>query len=211
MKRTFVLLSCILFWSLGLAQESTYLRNEITLGFGIGSSPEKNIFNLPSGDVQGSPEIAIYFAYNYSLDERFAIGFQGYGYVQTISNVAIIDGSGSMRSVSFDLSPISVGIQGRYLLSSGTIQPYMFGMVNLAAGSLENNEFGTLSMLGFTAGGGAGLRIFAGESVTIALQGIASLGTANFKEKPFLNSTGKEFNPGFFGLTLNVAYLWGIP
>lgn len=191
--------------------EPPYLQHEIGLGFGFGSSFESTIFNLPSNDAQGSPSLVFSLIYCYNLDERLALGFQLFGFVQTIKNVGVTDASNNFKIVDFDLEPYNLGVQGRYLLATGNLQPYIFGMLNLVGGSLENKEFGTLSLLGFSAGAGAGLRMFVHETVTIFLQGTGSFGSASFKEKPFLNSTGKEFNPSMLGLTLNAAYHWGIP
>jgi hypothetical protein len=57
--------------------------------------------------------------------------------------------------------------------------------------------------------GGASASLKLGESFALSLEALASLGSANWKQKPFLNSSGREFNPSLIALTLNLSYLWG--
>jgi hypothetical protein len=59
--------------------------------------------------------------------------------------------------------------------------------------------------------GGAGASLKLGESFALSLEALASLGSANWKQKPFLNSSGREFNPSLLSLTLNLSYMWGDP
>ena len=183
--------------------------HEFTLAFGTASSSEKSAFNLPANDIRVSPSFSFYLGYYYSFTEQIAVGSHIIGYSQTIKGVGVTDASNNFKIVSFDFLPYNIGLQGRYLLLTGTAQPFLSAMINFVGGSLQNNEYGTLTIFGFTAGGTAGVRIFLFESVTISVQGFASFGSASFKDKPFLNSVGKDFDPSMTGVILGAAYHWG--
>lgn len=211
MKRISVILYLAMLTSTLSAQEFTqesYQPHEFILAFGMVSSPEKSVFNVPANDVAASPDFSYYAGYYYSLSENLAVGGHIAGYSQTINNVAIIDASSSFKIVSFDLFPYNLGVQVRYLLMAGVVQPFVSGSASLAAGTLQNKEYGTLTMLGFSVGATAGARVFIFDAVSLCLQGFASFGSASFKQKPFLNSVGKEFNPSMMGVNFGAAYHW---
>lgn len=183
--------------------------HEFTLAFGTASSSEKSAFNLPANDIRVSPSFSFYLGYYYSFTEQIAVGSHIIGYSQTIKDVGVTDASNNFKIVSFDFLPYNIGLQGRYLFLTGPVQPFISAMVNFVSGSLSNNEFGTLTILGFTAGGSAGIRVFLFDSLTLSANGFALFGSASFKDKPFLNSTGKDFDPSMTGLVFGIAYHWG--
>ncbi len=212
MYRT-ILLCCFLIATAQLSAQE--IEQEIVrphafiLAFGTASTTEGSVFNVPAADVPASPDLSIYLGYFYSLSEHLALGTHLLGYSQTINNVLIIDASSTSKVVSFDLFPYNVGIQARYLFLTGSVQPFVSAMGNIVLGTLANDQYGTLTLFGFSAGGIAGARVFLFDSVSLSIQGYATFGTSSFKQKPFQNSVDDDFDPSMAGVIFGVAYHWG--
>ena len=83
---------------------------------------------------------------------------------------------------------------------------YYFSMTNMF-GSLKNSDLGELELSGLSAGGGSNLIL--GDNWSMALEAIASFGSTNWKQPPFTNSSGKEFDPSMMALLAKVSYIWG--
>jgi hypothetical protein len=210
MKIFNLLLSILIFTNIVFCQEApTYKQHEVILGFGVAKSFEKNVFNVPD-DVKGSPDIEINMAYFYHLSEQFAVGCHLYGFVQS-KIPFMVSQNGNISKINLDLSSLNLGMQGRYFLSSQRFSPFVFAGINLVSGSVTGKEAGTLNHTGFSFCGGTGATLKLGESFALSLEALASLGSANWKQKPFLNSSGREFNPSLLSLTLNLSYMWGDP
>jgi hypothetical protein len=210
MKNLFLLISILLFTNISFGQEApAYKRHEVALGFGVAKSFEKNVFNVPD-DVKGSPDIEMNMAYFYHLSEQFAVGCHLYGFIQS-KIPFMVSQNGNISKINLDLSSLNLGMQGRYFLSSQRFSPFVFAGINLVSGSVTGKEAGTLNHTGFSFCGGAGASLKLGESFALSLEALASLGSANWKQKPFLNSSGREFNPSLLSLTLNLSYMWGDP
>jgi len=212
MYRIALLCYCLLFVAHLSAQDieqETLRPHEFILAFGTASSAEGSVFNLPADDVHASPDFSFYLGYYYSLSERLAVGGHFFGYSQTINDVGIIDASSTFKIVSFNLAPMHLGLQVRYMLMTGSVEPFVSAMANIVVGSLENKEYGTLTMFGYGAGGTAGVRVYIFDSVTFSIHGYGAFGSASFKKNPFLNSVGKDFNPSMAGVIFGLAYHWG--
>ena len=210
MKNLYLLLLILFFTNIIFGQEAlTYKRHEVSLGFGGATSFEKNVFNVPD-DAKASPEIEGNMAYYYHLGEQYALGFHIYGFVQSKIHFMVSQNS-IISKVNLDLSSFNLGLQGRYFFSIQRFSPYVFAGLNMVSGSVTSKETGTLNHTGFSFCGGTGVSLKLGESFALSLEAIASLGSASWKQKPFLNSNGREFNPSLLSLTLNLSYLWGDP
>ncbi|KAB2878805.1 porin family protein [bacterium] len=197
-----ILIVALISWVLPL-QGQDLLRHELFFGLGWAKSYEKSIFNL-SPDAKSSPELAINISYLYHLKEHMALGFQIYGFSETTPKYNV-DGD----NVTFDLSAFNLGVQARYIFMRGSFEPYGYLALNLASGSAENKKTGTLNYNGFSYGGGVGLNKRITEKIYASLEALTSFGSANWKERPFINSSGKKFNPAMTAVVVNISYRWG--
>jgi hypothetical protein len=195
-----------------IAQEEPGLplfRNEIGFGVGIASPTEKHPLNVP-GEQKVSTSVAINFLYRYHVTSRFSVGVQMFGYTgKTPSYTVQKEGESFTRDLSFTLTSLDLGVQVRYAFLESTIRPYAFGMLNYVAGAVQNDEAGTLNNSGFSAGGGVGVAWMVGAQIALSLEGVGAFGNATWKQRPFLNSSGTEYDPSVLGLLVSVSYFWG--
>ncbi len=189
-------------------EEKTTPQHEFLIAGGTGWSSERSVFNVTAGDVPAEPGFVYYAGYFLNFTDQIAVGSQFYGSFQSIPNVGVTDASSNFRIVTFDLSILHIGLKGRYLFFPPPVQPYLLVAINLVSGSLENKDFGNVSLLGFSVAAAAGFRFKVLESVSFSIQGLTSFGSASFKSNPFTNSTGKDFNPSMTAVTIGVAYHW---
>lgn len=189
-------------------QTDEYSLFQVTLGLGQALSFEKDVFNVPS-DVKGSPDLGANIGFYRHLSPTFAAGLQIYVTVQEIPGFAVTDNSGMTRIVTFDLSNVSVAAHGRWIFSRESIKPYAFGLICLTSSTVESKETGELSAGGFGAGVGGGIEVPFSSSFSFSIEAILVLGTAKWKQRPFLNSSSDAYNPSIAGLSLNLSYHWG--
>jgi hypothetical protein len=208
MKRAIFFLSVVLLFTMGLyAQQdsvSGIIPNEISFGLGAAKSFEKNIFNIPD-DVEGGTNLGISIAYFRHLNEHWAVGVNLFGYMKTVDNVIILRG-GSLENVNIDVSLINITGEAKYIFSRGTVEPYCLAFLAYSSGSLESEKLGRLNLSGVSGGAGAGLAVPLTKSFVISAEALASVGTAKWKEAPFLNSDGSDFNPSFIALFGQISY-----
>jgi hypothetical protein len=170
---------------------------------------EQDIFNVP-GDLASEPEMLISFGYLFNIDERDAVGFSVYGGTETTPAVMLLlPGGTTAVPISFELDTYNTGVRLRHTFSRAKFAPYVWVGLNVATGVIDNPQTGQLEYSGVSAGVGPGVLVALGRHFSLALEGIASFGTANWKTQPFANSSGREFNPGLLGATANVAFSWG--
>ena len=181
--------------------------HEIWLGAGGAASFEKDIFNV-SGDLSSTPDAAISMGYYMNLDARRAIGFHIYGGAETTPAVVLQGPSGTMLT-AFDLYTYNLGPRYRYTFARGGIAPYLFAGMSWAFGDVESSTTGALNYKGFSVCAGSGAGVALGRHFMLSLEGIGSFGMANWETQPFLNSSGKKFNPSIAAATLNLSFVWG--
>jgi len=210
--RTFIIAVSGIFLFSGLiaAQDTTraYNKYEFILGLGGAKSFETSVFNVPN-DVKFSPDFAFNLAFRYYFNERFALGIHIYGAFETISDYGIVDDEGNFTKTEFTLGLYNLGMQVKWISSPGRIYPYGLLILNYSDGDLINPEIGEVGAIGFSFGGGGGLCLEVSNHVALSLEAIISFGIAHWEKKPFVNSTGTEFNPSMAGIILNVSYLLG--
>lgn len=210
--RTFIIAVSVIFLFPGFvaAQDTTraYNKYEFILGVGDAESFETGVFNVPN-DVKFSPDFAFNLAFRYYFNERFALGMHIYGPYETISDYGIVDDEGNFTKAEFTLGVFNFGMQVKWISSPGRIYPYGLLVLNYTEAMLNNPEIGEVGSVGFSFGGGGGLCFGVSNHVAISLEAIISFGIAHWEKKPFVNSTGTEFNPSMAGITVNVSYLWG--
>ena len=215
-RYVFFLLLTLLFSELGSAQDSTdastpmtippFMANEISMGVGAAYSPEKDIFNVQD-DVAAGTNVGVSIAYLRNLDEQFAVGINFYGYFKSIDNVQITS-NGISKAYTLEVSTMNIGAECRYMFSTEKLRPYAMALLSYATGNLSNDELGSLRINGISGGGGIGADLSLGSNWGLALEGIASFGSAKWAQLPFSNSTSDDFNPTMYMGHLRVTYLW---
>ncbi len=183
-------------------------RHEISLGFGWAGSFEKSIFNV-SPDIASTPEMAMSLSYLFDLDSHWAVGLHVYGTDETTAELAIEDPGGFTHLTSFDLFTSNFGVRARYTVLRGTITPYVYAGASLASGSIESRSTGTLDYSGWSFCAGPGASLALGRSWRAGLEGFVSMGRANWKDMPFVNSSSRDFDPSIAGVLLNFSVVWG--
>ncbi|MDI6803162.1 MAG: hypothetical protein QME58_04860 [Bacteroidota bacterium] len=214
MKKNILFLICIGFFPFILFAQTTdeFKIHQVEFGLGGAKSFEKNPFNLTSGETDVSPDVAINFGYYYHHTEDIALCFRMYGFVASTPKYVVTTVDGRTLETEFDISLFNIGIGGKYIFSRGRIQPYGFLLLNLVSGTMESSSdksLGTLNLIGFSFGGGAGVNYMISQNIGISIEATGSSGLANWKQKPFINSTGKDFNPSMLGILLNASYYFG--
>jgi hypothetical protein len=132
-----------------------------------------------------------------------------YGYTQHIYGVIIIDPEGNRDSVTLDFYTYNIGLEARWTFLTGRTRPYVYVVLNNADGVVNREDKRYFGYDGSTYGGGLGLSYRISHHFTVALDGVASFGSAKWERLPFVNSTGREFDPSMIGLMLNFSFLWG--
>lgn len=205
--KSLVCLFLVLFSYSVFAQQETFQANEIALGLGVVHSFERDLFNVTSDfGIGASTGFLLSFLHNF--DEQLAIGIHVFGYFKTTPEFTVVSSSGGVQRTTFDVTASNVGVQGRWVFTRGEVQPYVYAMMNYSTGDAESDLIGRLGYRGITSGGGGGAGIILSENVKISLEGILSLGTAKWSQRPFSNSRGDEFNPSLIGILAVISYIW---
>ena len=186
----------------------TYKKYQLSFGLGTATSFEKNIMNVTS-DVGIEPGILVHLAFYQNLSETFALGCRIYGYAETLPEFWVSTQGGTPTTTKFDFTAADIGLEGRYYFRRESVQPFVFGLLNLCSGSIESSELGKLNSRCLSVGLGGGGNILLSENWLLTLELFATLGSAKWEKKPFTNSTGDELNPGLLGMFLNVSYCFG--
>lgn len=184
------------------------LLNEVSFGLGAAHSFEKNMFNVPS-DAEGGTNLSFIISYFRHLDNHWAIGINTYGFMKTVDDVLLNIG-GINKMSELDVTVLNLSAVGKYIFSRGSVEPYCLALIAYTGGTLHEDELGTLGLNGISVGGGAGVSFLLNESITISLEGIASFGTAEWKERPFYNSSGIDFDPAMAVGFVQVSYRFGL-
>jgi len=193
----------------GIAQgrPQEFMHHEVSLGFGSALSFELHPLNV-SPESKVSPEVGIMIAYRYHFDDLLSVGLHFYGCTEKTPTYSVQDNRGITRDQSYTLNAYNFGVQGRYAFVRATVMPYAVAVISYATGSLQHEQDEMLLYHGFSLGVGAGASVFVSQHVAFSLEGVASFGTANWRQKPFLNSSGTTYNPSTVGLFLTFSYLW---
>jgi hypothetical protein len=198
--------------NLAQAATSPYFRqHQVTLGAGSGGTFEKDIFNTKSSGFaeEARTDPAIRLGYNFNLNERWAVGLVMHGYRHEFSEV-VTTGNGP-QTAEFTLNTYNRGLIVQHYFSRGRLQPYAYATVGLASGSakleMEGEEDSELEYDGFSFGGGGGALLVLAKYFGISVDGVMSLGGAEWEEQPFLNSSGKSFSPSYWAFTFNLVAL----
>ena len=197
----------ILFFSLNaFAQKSG--SHEISFGVGVNFPNEDSPLN-----VVGERELPSRFvgngAYRVYLTELVAVGVRGAITSSKLNDYVVQkSGSSTTENINFSLTTLNAGLESQiYLSSRGQIRPYLTLQLLYCENSLTASNYGSLENQGFLAGGGLGIRVKITESILLSAEGFGLFGSANWKQKPFNNSSSDEFNPSSIRALFNVAFL----
>lgn len=188
--------------------EVSPLRNEFLLGVGAAFPGEQHPLNT-AGEARVPTSVGVNLAYLYRVTPEWGIGLRMVGYfVKTPSYTVQLAGESFTRDLAFTLTSINIGGEVRYSFTREGAVPYAFGIVNYVGGSVQNDVMGTLNSNGFSGGVGVGVSLPVGGQFSLGFEGVASFGTAKWKQKPFENSSGTAYDPSMFGLFVNASYRW---
>lgn len=203
--------------ALGLAtaaagNPSPYFRtHQIVVGGGDGGTFEKDIFNTRASGTSDAAQTdpAMRIGYNFNLNDRWAIGVLMHGYAHEFSEY-VTTSDGEVK-VDFKLNTYNRGITVQHYFSRGRVQPYVYGIAGLATGTItakaDGQDESDLDYDGFSFGGGGGALLVVAKYFGISVDGVVSLGSAEWEEQPFTNSSGKDFTPSYWALTFNLVAL----
>ena len=183
-------------------------RIEASLGAGNVHAFEKSLFNLP-GDAASTPDVALDFRVRQNVTRHFAYGFHAYGTTERTPSFFTPDASGGVIHVArYRLTIFHVGADARWMLLPPPLQPYVEAGVSYVSGSLENGDREVLRSGGVSIGGGPGVQYVLTRHWAAGAQGLCAAGSAKWRERPFLNSSSREYDAGFAGAEGFVTFRW---
>ena len=189
------------------AQDDDRPSIEISLGAGIATASEASLFDLPV-DAESDPDVLIDFRVRQNRWERLALGFHVYGTIEETPRYRLVDGGGNVRFSDFDLTVFHLGVDFRYVFADGRVQPFVEIGGSYVAGSAEADDGEILRLSGGSIGGGPGFQVAMSRGLAVGMQGLFTAGFAKWEERPFFESTGRDYEPGFAGFEGFVTYRW---
>lgn len=182
--------------------------HEFSLGVGIQFPHEKTPLNVP-GDKALPSTVTGNAAYRVYLSELVAVGVRGTITSMKLGTYLIVQGvSSAVTKADFSLSAMNAGLETQiYMTSRGHIRPYLSLQILYAEQNLTSSTVGNLKGQGYLAGGGPGARLKVSESVLVSAEVLYLAGSAEWKQKPFNNSSGTEFDPSNLRAQLNICFL----
>lgn len=182
--------------------------HEFSFGVGVQFPREKTPLNVP-GDKALPSTVTGNAAYRVYLSELVAVGVRGTITSMKLGTYLIVQGASSaVNKTDFSLSTMNAGLESQiYLSSRGHIRPYLSLQLLYTEQNLTSSTVGNLKGQGYLAGGGPGARLKVTESLLVSAEAIYLAGSAAWKQKPFDNSSGTEFDPTNFRTQLNICFL----
>ena len=181
---------------------------EVSFGAGNVHAFEKSLFNLPS-DAASTPDLLMDLRVRQNVTRHFAYGFHAYGTTERTPSFFTQDQSGGVVHVQrYRLTIFDVGADVRWMLLPPPLQPYVEAGVSYVSGSLENGDREVLRSGGFSAGGGPGVQYVLSRHWAAGVQGLFAAGSAQWRLRPFLNSSSRDYDPGFAGAEGFVTFRW---
>ncbi len=205
------ILQILLFPGLIIAQDEEpppQRRHEVSFGVGVAFPFEKDPLNI-AGEEKVPPCTAISFLYRYHINTRFSAGLQLVGYTWKTPPYIVESSESITQNLSFTLVSVDFGVHVRYAFLDGPLRPYTYVMINYVGGSVENGQTGTLNQSGFAVGGGVGITWMVIDAFGLSFEGLGNFGSAKWKQKPFSNSTGSDYDPSMVALLISASYYWG--
>jgi hypothetical protein len=188
-------------------KNSYYYSKEVSFGVGFANGTEKHVFNIPNDEAVNSV-LGLNLNNCYFFDNAMGIGFRFVGYYKKLQELTLTDLHGNQKRVKYDLVNLAADGEFKCIFTQGKIKPYGFFLMGYSTGSISSGD-DKLYFSGLNAGIGAGLRIPIDRNWGISVEIFGIMGTAEWEEKPFLNSKGVDFNPSMVGILLNLSHVFG--
>jgi hypothetical protein len=184
-------------------------RYEAALGLGGAKAFENDLFNL-TPDSPAKPGAFFDLRVRQNTYGPWSFGFHLYGTGERTDEYTVIPaGLGVPITVRFDVTVFHAGLDARYRLAQGPIQPYLEAGLSYVGGSADEKALGHLNLSGVSVGGGPGVQLVLSRSIALAAEGVFALGAANWDRRPFANSTGRDYNPSLASAAGMFVYRWG--
>ncbi len=202
----FILICTLSFYAQDTTKD-TNAKNQITFGIGLANGFESHVFNVQDDEAVRTA-MAVNLSYTHFINKNIGLGGRAYGYTKTITDLILTDEQGRTYRPKFTLVSVNLCAEGVYIFSQKKFQPYACLLLGYTIGEVTSDETGSLEHYGFAVGGGVGARyVFKSWAVSLEFSGLA--GNSNWSETPFLNSTGRDFNPSMVSVILGISSLWG--
>jgi hypothetical protein len=185
----------------------SFAVHEAGIGLGASGTAENDVFNIES-DYDVGNVVSINLLYYYNLNENMALGGHVFGYFKTLKDLTFVTPD-ETATEDVDLNTYNIGGRFRYTFGRGAVQPYAFGGLSFSNGEIDSKFAGTLQFYGLSGVAGVGANLMNTDRFALAVEGVANFGFAAWEQKPFINSSGDEFDPSMFGGFVNFFYLWG--
>ncbi len=184
-------------------------RYEVALGVGGVKAFENDIFNVtPDYASKPGPFVDLRVRENLNGPWAFGVHIQVTGEKTGLYSVVPV-GFGSPVDERFDLTLFHVGVDTRYMLIQGPLQPYLEAGISYVGGSADASALGTLSLSGYSIEGGPGAMYLFNRNVALAVEGVFAAGAAQWDRRPFVNSTNRDYNPSLASVAGMFVYRWG--
>ena len=112
---------------------------------------------------------------------------------------------GGGKAASFENSIFNVPND----VESSPDAPYVLAGFSWIDGTVKSSATGELSFGGVSGCVGAGAGIALGRRFMLSVEGLGSFGTAEWKQPPFSNSSGKKINPSIVAVYASIGFRWG--
>ena len=180
---------------------------EVSIGLGLTSPREQSPLNV-AGESPMPNALVLNLGFRRYVGDMAAVGVRAFGTINKLSDYRVSTGDSSSRNTDFNITTYSIALEGLVYVTEGKrIRPYVLLVVAYSGGLLTNKDMGSLNYQGVTAGGGGGIRFSLSEKVALSLEALATFGSAKWKNLPFKNSGGNEYNPSTFIALAGVSFL----
>lgn len=181
---------------------------EASLGAGNVHAFETSLFNLPN-DAASTPDLLMDFRLRQNVTRHFAYGFHAYGTTERTPSFFTPDAGGGVIEVQHHrLTIFHVGADVRWLLLPPPLQPYVEAGVSYVSASLEDHDREVLRAGGVSVGGGPGVQYVLSRHWAAGAAGLFAAGSAKWRDRPFVNSSSRDYDAGFAGAEGFVTFRW---
>ena len=190
--------------------DTNFLNMEFEIGAGYAKSINRNVFNDQQGVALGGG-VAFNLGLRYHLDYNWSIGLHLNLVADAISKYDSEAVLGFVSENNLTTTNVNLGLNGKYTFNLNRLQPYVIGGLGIAFGGMDSIDFEepVNHFTGIALDMGIGLGYMTSNHVMISTSLIRNYGLAWWKYEPSYDSINKQFNPGFWSLTLNVSIFFG--
>jgi hypothetical protein len=190
--------------------ETSFLNIEFEVGAGYANSANRNVFNDQQGiDLGGGGTFNLGFRYH--LDYNWSAGIHLILVADAIGEYDSEQVLGYVSDNNLTTTNVNLGLNGKYTFNLNRLQPYVIGGLGVVFGSMDSIDFeeSINQFTGIAIDMGIGLGYMTSNHVMVSTSLVRNYGLAWWKYEPSFDSINKQFNPGFWALTLNVSFFFG--